>query len=94
MINLDGMISIPYLKKTVFTGSCRHMRFLLRKESGEEGDVIETILWPGPYNFSVTEEEKKTSRRFPFSEEGIKEAVDWLNEYYETVFVIENPPEL
>ena len=31
MIDLDGMISIPYLKKTVFTGSHKGMNFMIRK---------------------------------------------------------------
>lgn len=82
MIDLTGMISIPYLKKAVFTGSEHEMRFLLRKDSREEGDVLLAAVWPGPYIFSVTEEEKKVYQDFPFTEAGIKEAVDWLNRYY------------
>ena len=34
MIDLDGMISIPYLKKTTFTGSEKEMNFMIRKEAG------------------------------------------------------------
>lgn len=86
MINLDGMISIPYLKKTTFTGSHRGMNFMIRKQSGDDGDKMQAIVWPGPYIFSVTEDEKKTFRDFEFSREGLKEAIEWLNEYYETVF--------
>lgn len=87
MIDLDGMISIPYLKKTVFTGSHKGMNFMIKKLSDEEGDKIQSIVWPGPFNFAVTEDEKKTSHDFAFSQEGLKEAIAWLNEYYETVFV-------
>lgn len=86
MINLDGMISIPYLKKTTFTGSHRGMNFMIRKQSSDDGDKMQAIVWPGPYIFSVTEDEKKTFRDFEFSREGLKEAIEWLNEYYETVF--------
>ena len=62
MIDLNGMVSIPFLKKAVFTGSERGMNFLLRKQSGEEGqpDRLQAAVWPGPFIFSVTEEEKKT----------------------------------
>ena len=77
MIDLTGMISIPYLKKTVFTGSEKGTNFMIRKISGEEG---EAITWPGPFIFSVTEDEKKTYQEFEFSEDGIKAAVAWLNE--------------
>ena len=58
MIDLDGMISIPYLKKTTFTGSEKEMNFMIRKEAGENGDVLQAAAWPGPYIFSVTEDEK------------------------------------
>ena len=30
MIDLDGMLSIPFLKKTVFTGSHAGMHFMIR----------------------------------------------------------------
>lgn len=82
MINLDGMISIPYLKKAVFTGSEKAMCFLIRKKSGEEGDALEAIVWPGPFNFATTEDEKKVSHEFAFDKDGLKEAVSWLNRYY------------
>lgn len=86
MINLDGMISIPYLKKTTFTGSHLGMNFMIRKQSSEDGDKIQAIVWPGPYIFSVTEDEKKTFQDFEFSREGLNEAIKWLNEYYENTF--------
>ena len=62
MIDLTGMISIPYLKKTTFTGSEKGTNFMIRKISGEEGepDKIQAVTWPGPFIFSVTEDEKKT----------------------------------
>ena len=69
MIDLTGMISIPYLKKTTFTGSEKGTNFM-----------IQAITWPGPFIFSVTEDEKKTYQEFEFSEDGIKAAVAWLNE--------------
>lgn len=88
MIDLTGMVSIPYLKKAVFTGSHRGMNFLLKKISSEGGaaDQIQVAVWPGPFIFSVTEEEKKTFREFEFGPEGLKKAVEWLNTYYETEF--------
>lgn len=87
MIDLDGMISIPFLKKTVFTGSHKGMNFMIRKQSDDEGDRIRTIAWPGPFIFSLTEEEKKVSHDSEFSPDGLKDAIEWLNEYYEKVFL-------
>ena len=82
MIDLTGMISIPYLKKTTFTGSEKGTNFMIRKISGEEGepDKIQAITWPGPFIFCGAEDVKKTDQEFVFSEDGIKAAVAWLNE--------------
>lgn len=86
MIDLSGMISIPFLKKTVFTGSCLGMRFMIKKVSDDDGDRIRVIVWPGPFSYEATEDEKKISHDVPFSQDGILEAVKWLNEHYEAEF--------
>lgn len=91
MIQLDGMISIPFLKKTVFTGSNQGMNFMLKKESDDSGDKLRALAWPGPFIYSLTPEEKKEFCDFDFSQEGLKSAVQWLNEYYETVFSKQAP---
>ena len=83
MIDLTGMISIPFLKKSVFTGSYRGMNFMLKKISDDDGDRIQAIAWPGPFNFAMTAEDKKVSHDVPYSANGILEAVAWLNDYYE-----------
>lgn len=94
MIDLSGMISIPFLKKSVFTGSYQGMRYLLRKdetvvkeETGEEAArteaVLTAVIWPEPFNYVMTAEEKKCGRAFPFTKDGIQAAVAWMNEEYE-----------
>lgn len=94
MIDLSGMISIPFLKKSVFTGSYRGMRYLLRKdekvireateeEPAKTETVLTAVIWPEPFNYVMTAEEKKRSREFPFDKEGIGLAVAWMNEEYE-----------
>lgn len=91
MIDLHGDISIPFLKKSRFTGSYLGMRYQLQKASreadspsGEEPEpVIRAIIWPEPYNFEVTPDEQKHSKDFPFTADGIWEAVDWLNSEHE-----------
>ena len=74
MIDLTGMISIPYLKKTTFTGSEKGTNFMIRKISGEEGepDKIQAVIWPGPFIFSVTEDEKKRIRNLNSARTGSK----------------------
>lgn len=82
MIDLTGMVSIPYLKKSPFTGSEKEMRFLIRRQDGGEGEVLQAAVWPGPFSFAATEEDKKTYCEFPFEKDGLDKAVEWLNRYY------------
>ena len=86
MIDLTGMISIPFLKKSVFTGSYRGMNFMLKKLSNDDGDQIQAIAWPGPFSFAMTADEKKITHEVPFSADGILEAVAWLNEHHKANF--------
>lgn len=83
MIDLTGLVSIPFLKKSRFTGSCCGMRYQLQKGDGEEGPVLSATIWPEPYNWETTADEKKHSRDFSFDTEGISEAVAWLNQEQE-----------
>ena len=71
-IELHGDISIPFLKKSRFTGSFRGMRYVLIKHEHELEPATE-----------VTPDEKKHHRDFPFTTDGIWEAVDWLNAEHE-----------
>lgn len=40
-------------------------------------------IWPEPYCFEKTADEKKVSKQFEFSEEGKISAIQWMNEEYE-----------
>ena len=70
MIERKDVLSIPYLKKTTFTGSYEGLRFrlaVLKKEilpEDKEGQktefqVLEVTAWEGPYGFDATPEEQK-----------------------------------
>ena len=83
MIQRSDILSIPYLKKAVFTGSFQGMRYRLEKAAQEEAECLKVTIWESPYNYEVTPEEKKESDAFPFSEEGIRQAVEWLNGKWE-----------
>lgn len=91
MIDLSGIMGIPFLKKSRFTGSDGELKFVLEKQSGEmvpdgamdprpEGDVLTATCWHGPYNSEVTPEEEKKRAYFPFHTDGLKMAQKWLNE--------------
>lgn len=47
-------------------------------------DVFRVTIWPGPYNFASTDDDKKTSATFPFTPEGKEAVVAWLNEQWQS----------
>lgn len=82
MLKREDVLSLSYLKKTSFTGSCQGVRFLLRRD--EQG-FLQVFAWPEPYAFDQTPEEQKISCQVEFSEEGIVQAVDWINDKRESL---------
>ncbi len=82
MIEKNEFHNYNYIKKEELTGSMEGMRYMLKKKSTEEGDVLEVIIWPGPLNYAKTPEEKKVRKELPFSPEGVEMSVDYLNEQF------------
>ena len=73
-----------------YFGSCNGMRYRLaadplrrlKPDEAPDGLNLLATVWPEPYSYAATEEEKRSSRQFSFSEEGLTEAVNWLNAQY------------
>lgn len=73
-----------------YYGSCGKMRYRIAREPlqnvhytpvEKRGEAsLRVVLWPGPYGYSATEDAQKTVVDFPFSEEGMQLAADWLEE--------------
>lgn len=81
MIDLTGCVSIAYLKKAVFTGSCGKMRYLLCRAEDQEGNAaVKVSYWSVPKASYLVPEEEKTSAFFPFDSDGISQAQAWLND--------------
>lgn len=80
MITSDDILNMNFYKKEKFTGSYLGMRYLIKKED----DTFHASIWPGPYNYETTADEKKTAATFPFTPEGKQQVVDWLNEQWES----------
>ena len=81
MIQRSDILSIPFLDRSTYTGSHQGMRYRIEKSKTEEDvDILKCFIWPGPYGYDVTPAEEKQAEEFPFSEEGICQIVDWLNE--------------
>ncbi len=90
MLERKDILSLPYLKKADFTGSSQGMRFrfhlgqkALPPKEGEEGETapaLEVSAWEGPYCYDVTPKEAMKQLEAEFSEEGIRQAIRWLNQ--------------
>ena len=84
MLTYDEALNLNYYKKTSFTGWISPIRFLIKMENNEEGEsIFHAWVWPGPYIFDLTDDSLKIEHTTPFSEEGKKEIVDWINSQYE-----------
>lgn len=82
MIDKEKFHVLNYIKKEEYTGSMKGMRYMLKKKDMEEETRLEVIIWPEPLGYAKTAENKKQRVDFTFSQEGLEEAVDWLNEQY------------
>lgn len=80
MIDRQDILSMEYLKKTEFTGSHQGMRYRLEGVSaGDEKKLLVTV-WPEPFNYFKTPEEEKERAEFSFDEDGVVDAVAWMND--------------
>lgn len=66
--------------KKPFTGSRGNMRYRIIRQEKDGEPVLSAAVYPQPYCWEETEEEKKQCKEFPFTEEGRKEMIRWLNQ--------------
>nr|WP_317379386.1 hypothetical protein [uncultured Faecalimonas sp.] len=83
MIDLYGIVSIPFLKKSAFSGSFRQMRYRLEKAASDEGEKLRATCWWRDVCWEKVLEEEKHCAQFSFDKEGLAEAVAWMNQKYE-----------
>lgn len=85
MLDKQTMMPFNFLSYGgVITGQQKGMRYRL-KRTGEKPDFkLCATVWPGPFAYDATPNEKKTDCEFPYSDEGRSEAIDWMMEQYET----------
>ena len=76
-----SLYGIEYYQKSVFKGSYKEMCFRIYK-SGQDEPVLTAVAWRGPYILEKTEEDPMT-KDFPFSEEGLQQADEWLTKIQE-----------
>lgn len=76
-----------------FHGSYRGMRYQIgrwplekmfgKSEEEKMSGKLRVYVWPEPFSFDKTPDEKKQYEEFPYSEEGVLGAVDYLNAVWE-----------
>ena len=81
LIQRNDILSMEYLKKTAFTGCHQGMRYRLEEAVDQDGGKkLRCTVWPEPFNFFKTPEEEKETKEFAFEEDGVADAVAWMNE--------------
>ena len=73
-----------------YFGSYQGMRYRLaadpfkRLKPMEPPDGLQLLatVWPEPWSYAASKEEERQSMEFPFSEEGLADAVKWFNDTY------------
>ena len=81
MIRREDILSMEYLKKTEYTGCHQGMRYRLEGMIDEKGEKkLKVTVWPEPFNFFQTADELKTSTVLDFSEDGVVDAIAWMND--------------
>lgn len=93
-IELDDILGFNFFQYgSPYIGECGGMHFRLARNPLEnvvfnhdphknDEALFDVTIWRGPYNYDKTRQ-KKTTARFPFTEDGRLAAVQWLNERYD-----------
>ncbi len=89
LVKIEDILPMGFLNMSDFSGSCGGLRYRLEKKTeSSESDSGETVktdkllctIWPGPFNFITTADELKESATFSFDEDGVCDAVSWMND--------------
>lgn len=85
MLTRSDFLSLNFVKKEDYAGSYRGIRYLLHQEVTDDDKKLQVYIWPEPFGFEATADEKKESKEFEFGEAGLLEAIDWINENYDRI---------
>lgn len=79
------LLSLNFYNSSPFHGSEKGLRYRVEKftEESEEGEKkelrLKVTLWPEPFNYDKTPDADKQINFFPFSEDGLNLATDYIN---------------
>lgn len=72
-----------YNKKAVLKASFEGMRYQIEQSGEDEECSLLVTVWPEPFCFEKTAEDKKQKKQFAYSEEGLDAAYQWLCNKYD-----------
>ena len=75
----EDLFSFEFIRKSAFHGSFRGMQYRICRT----GDTLTAWVYPEPWNFEYTPDDKKISKTFPFDREGYEAAKNWLEQCWE-----------
>ena len=67
-----------YANKAVLAASYNGMRYRVERGENEGEEVLLATVWPEPYCYERTPEEKKERQFFVFTDAGLDEAYEWI----------------
>lgn len=78
-----------YEYKEAYFGSFHGIRFRIAREPFEdvhsqpkevrENALLQVTIWPEPNSYQTASPDSKTVKTFPFSQEGLVSACEWIN---------------
>ncbi len=81
-IQRSDIFNIRFYEKSWFHGSFQGMHYRIERITVDDAKKLRVTTWPGPYNFDHTDDSRKESALFEFSNEGLDAVTDYLNRYH------------
>lgn len=75
-----SMLKLSFLSKLPFKGSSLGMRYIIKKETVDDKNVLKVYTYKDLYNFENTNKEDIKEKTFDFSNEGIQDVISYLDE--------------
>lgn len=79
MVQRKDLLHLSFYEKSPYLGSDGPLRYRIEKSTAEEKEVLRVTIWPGPFSYDKTPEEKMSSKNFEFSEEALDEICEWIS---------------
>ena len=87
LLREDFRQPLYYENGNALTGSDGNLRFRVAPAEVKDGDeedapvrkILRVTAWPGPFCLEATADERKKTAEFALDEQGLNQAIGWLN---------------